>query len=156
VTQGQNPAWIRGIGWATECYDLSGRDLTGFGSLAAAARMALGTDVLATDIDVLEIQEISTIGAFGAVEAVGLAPPGGGAGAALSAAVNPSGGNLFADPGNASGFLRILEAAQQVRGAAGPVQVHPRPRTALAAAVHGFAGQGAAVVSLTADQAEAA
>lgn len=156
VTQGQNPAWIRGVGWATECYDLSGRDLTGFGSLTIAARMALGTGVLATDIDVLEIQEISTVGAFGAAEAVGLAPPGGGAGAALSAAVNPSGGNLFADPGNASGFLRILQAAQQVRGAAGPVQVHPRPRTALAAAVHGFAGQGAAVVSLTADQAEAA
>ncbi len=83
-------------------------------------------------------------------------PARGGAGAALSAAVNPSGGNLFADPGNASGFLRILQAAQQVRGTAGAVQVHPRPRTALAAAVHGFAGQGAAVVSFTADQAEAA
>jgi acetyl-CoA C-acetyltransferase len=156
VRPGQKPAWIRGIGWATECYDLSGRDLSGFESLAASARMALGTDVLATDIDVLEIQEISTVGAFGAAEAIGLAPPGGGARAALSATVNPSGGNLFADPGNASGFLRILQAAQQIRGAAGAAQVHPRPRTALAAAVHGFAGQGATVVSFTADQAEAA
>lgn len=147
VTPDQQPAWIRGIGWATGSYDLGDRDLTTFESLATAARMALGPDRLATDIDVAEIQEISTVGAFAAAEAVGLAPPGGGPDAALAAAINPSGGNLFADPGNASGFLRFLQAAQQVRGTAGPAQVAPQPRTALAAALHGFAGQGAAVIT---------
>ena len=156
VIPDQKPAWIRGIGWATERYDLGDRDLSTFESLATAARMALGVDGLATDMDVVEIQEISTVAAFGAAEAIGLAPPGGGASAALSAAVNPSGGNLFADPGNASGFLRFLQAARQVRGTAGPVQVKPPPRTALAAAMHGFAGQGAAVAAFAADQDEVA
>jgi acetyl-CoA C-acetyltransferase len=155
ITPGQRPAWIRGAGWATAQYDLSERDLSGFAALTAAARMALAGGQ-ATDFDVVEIQEISTVGAFGAAEALGLAPPGSGAAAALAPGVNPSGGNLFADPGNATGFLRIVQAAQQVRGAAGPVQVQPRPRRALAAALHGFAGQGAAVVAFSADREEVA
>ena len=108
--------------------------------------MALGTGVLATDVDVVEIQEISTVGAFGAAEAIGLAPSGGGARAALHRRQS-IGRQPVRQPGNALGFLDP-QAAQQVRGAAGAVQVDPRPRTALAAAVHGFAGQGAAVCHL--------
>lgn len=155
VTPDQSPAWITGVGWATDQYDLGERDLSGFSALRTAAQMALGGEQ-PTDIDVVEIQEISTVGAFAAAEAIGLAAPGGGAAAALASRVNPSGGTLFADPGNAAGFLRILNAAQQVRGAGGTVQVEPRPRTALAAALHGFAGQGAAVIAFGADREEAA
>ena len=139
VTPEQRPA-IWGVGWATVTYDLGDRDLSGFAALTAAARMALG-DTPATRFDVVEIQEITRWPRVGAAVSPGLAPPGGGAAAAIAGSVNPSGGNLFASPGNAAGFPRILQAARQVRGAAGPIQVHPRPRTGLAAALHGFAGQ---------------
>lgn len=147
VSADQDPAWIHGVGWISDRYDLGERDLTRFAALEGAARMALGADGSAADADVVEVQEISTIGAFAACEALGLAPPGAGARAATGPAVNPSGGNLPANPGNAAGLLRVLAAAQQVRGRAGTVQIAPRPRTAVGAALHGFAGQGAAVVA---------
>lgn len=157
VTAEHVPAWIDGVGWVTERYDLGGRDLTRFESLEAAARMALG-ERSAADADVVEVQEISTVGAFAAGEALGLAAPGQGSQAvgSTSPTVNPSGGNLPANPGNAAGFMRLLQAAQQVRGRAGQVQLEPRPRTAVGAALHGFAGQGAAVVSFAADKREEA
>lgn len=157
VTEDQTPAWIDGVGWVTERYDLGARDLTRFEALEAAARMALNGRS-AADTGVVEVQEISTVGAFAACEALGLAEPGQGARAARgsSPAINPSGGNLPANPGNAAGFMRLLHAAQQVRGRAGQVQLDPRPRTAVGAALHGFAGQGAAVVSFAADKREEA
>lgn len=150
------PAWVAGIGWITERYDLAERDLTRFEALEAAARMALGGEGSAAAADVVEVQEISSIGGFAACEALGLAQPGSGSRAALGIqeqqpAVNPSGGNLPANPGNAAGVLRFAHAAQQVRGRAGAVQVQPQPRTAVGAALHGFAGQGAAVVAFAAE-----
>lgn len=154
VTPADAPAWIRGVGWVTERYDLAERDLTRFEALEAAARMALGGDGSAAYADAVEVQEISTVGGFAACEALGLAQPGRGSRAAVgtSPAVNPSGGNLPANPGNAAGVLRFAHAAQQVRGRAGAVQVQPQPRTAVGAALHGFAGQGAAVVAFAADR----
>jgi hypothetical protein len=131
---------------------LGDRDLSRFDALAAAARVALG-ERLARDADVVEVQEISTIGALAAYEALGLAEPGKGATVATSTtspAINPSGGSLAYDPGNASGFLRLMCAAQQIRGRAGKAQLSPRPATAIGATLHGFAGQSAAVVSFTA------
>lgn len=155
VTEGQTPAWITGVGWVTERYDLGERDLTRFQALESAARMALGTDGQGASVDVVEVQEISTMASFAACEALGLAPAGKGAEVATGSkpAVNPSGGNLPANPGNAAGFVRFLEAAQQVRGRAGAVQVQPQPKTAVGAALHGFAGQGAAVVAFSAEPA---
>jgi acetyl-CoA C-acetyltransferase len=52
--------------------------------------------------------------------------------------VNPSGGVLSSNPIGASGMLRFLEAAQQVRGLAGEHQVDGA-RTALAQAYGGAA-----------------
>jgi acetyl-CoA C-acetyltransferase len=52
--------------------------------------------------------------------------------------VNPSGGVLSSNPIGASGMLRFLEAAQQVRGLSGEHQVHGA-RTALAQAYGGAA-----------------
>lgn len=158
VTAEQTPAWIRGVGWVTERYDLGERDLTRFEALEAAARMALGGDGSTAELDVVEVQEISTVGSFAACEALGLAPHGQGAQAAsgTSLQLNPSGGNLPANPGNAAGVLRFLAAAQQVRGRAGGAQLDPRPRSSAGAALHGFAGQGAAVVVFGADKSGAA
>ena len=50
--------------------------------------------------------------------------------------INPSGGVLSSNPIGASGMLRFLEAAQQVRGMAGAHQV-PDAKTALG---HAYGG----------------
>lgn len=151
VTAGQVPAWISGVGWVTERYDLGERDLSRFAALEAAAEMVGRSSAGA---DVVEVQQTSSVGLFAAVEALGIAPPGKGADAlgGSGPVVNPSGGNLVANPGNAAGVLRMLAAAQQVRGRAGAVQVEPRPSTSVGAALHGLAGQGAAVVAFTSEQ----
>ncbi|MGH3383882.1 MAG: thiolase family protein [Nocardioidaceae bacterium] len=158
VTSGQTPAWITGVGWVTERYDLGERDLSRFEALEGAARMALGEDGSARHADVVEVQEISAVAGFAACEALGLAGPGKGSHAATtgSPVVNPSGGNLLVNPGNAAGVLRFVAAAQQVRGKAGAVQVSPPAKTAVGAALHGFAGQGAAVVLFAAEENEVA
>lgn len=158
VTDAQVPAWISGVGWVTDRYDLGERDLSRFAALEAATAMALGDDGSATSADVVEVQQISSVGVFAALEALGLAPLGKGADVVTSTSpvVNPSGGNLFANPGNAAGVLRMLAAAQQVRGRAGQVQVEPQPGAAIGAALHGFAGQGAAVVAFTSEMGGAA
>jgi hypothetical protein len=156
VTDDQVPAWLTGVGWVSEAYELADRDLTRFAALEAAARMALGPG-LARGYDLVEVQELSTIASFAARESLGLSSPGEGAQAARSGdrpVNNPSGGNLPANPGNAAGYLRFLAAAQQVRGRAEGCQVEPRPRSAVGAAMHGFAGQGAAVVSFSSDRGE--
>jgi hypothetical protein len=154
VQPGQTPAWIDGIGWAEDRYQLGERDLTRFASLETAALMALGQGRTALDVDVVEVQEISTVASFAALESLGLAARGEGASRAEddSPAVNPSGGNLPGNPGNAAGFLRLVAAAQQVRGRAGAAQVVPRPARAIGAAMHGFAGQGASVVVFAATE----
>lgn len=148
ATDALAPAWIRGAGWSSDRYDLGSRDLSRFEALEQAGRRAVGTTMAVDDIDVLEVQEISTVGAFAAAEALGLAGPG--LGATLTAGgwppVNPSGGNLPADPGNASGLIRLACAANQARGRAGRAQIEPRPALAMGAALHGFAGQAATVM----------
>lgn len=158
VTPEHSPAWVESVGWVTGRYSLAERDMTRFESLEAATRMALDGRRPVTDVDVVEVQEISTVASFAACEALGLAAPGQGAAAATgtSPVLNPSGGNLPANPGNAAGFQRFLAAAQQVRGRAGSSQVDPRPKRALGAALHGLAGQGAAVAVFTADRGEVA
>lgn len=157
VGENHVPAWVGGIGWISHQYDLGDRDLTRFRALEDASRMALGAGG-ARAVDVVEVQEISSVASFAACEALGLADPGDGASVATSStpAINPSGGNLPANPGNAAGFMRFLGAAQQVRGRAGGAQLDPRPRSAVGAAMNGFAGQSATVVLFTAQRAAVA
>jgi hypothetical protein len=152
VVESQDPAWITGVGWSTDRYNLGERDLTRFEALEVAARQAFGDRP--PESAVFEVQEISTVGAFAAYEALGLCPAGDGATVAAGdhVTVNPSGGNLPLNPGNAAGFLRLLNAAQQVRGRAGTAQVEPPPATGVGAALHGFAGQGAAVMVFSAEK----
>lgn len=140
-------AWISGVGWASSRYDLGSRDLSQFSSLHTAAERAWGESNKRT-VEVVEVQEISTIGGFAACEAIGLADPGKGPTVATGSTpqINPSGGNLPANPGNAAGYMRLLAAAQQVRGLAGATQIKPLPHSALGATLHGYAGQGAVVV----------
>jgi acetyl-CoA C-acetyltransferase len=156
VSDDQVPAWIEGVGWISDRYELAERDLSRFDSLAAAVQMALGAN-LVRDVDVVEVQEISSIASFAVCEALGLAEPGKGARSAVSSAgpvINPSGGNLPANPGNAAGYLRIVNAAQQIRGRAGTGQVEPKPRSAIGAAMNGFAGQSSTVVLFSSEVGE--
>lgn len=156
VSDDQVPAWVDGVGWISERYELGDRDLSRFDSLAAAAQMALGPN-LVREVDVIEVQEISSIASFAVCEALGLAEPGEGAQVAVSGGgpvINPSGGNLPANPGNAAGYLRIVNAAQQVRGRAGTGQLEPRPRSAVGAAMNGFAGQSSTVVLFSSEVGE--
>ena len=155
VTEEHTPAWVQGIGWSTDRYDLGERDLSRFEALETAAKRAFGDGHSAARADVVEVQEISTVASFAACEALGLCGPGEGARASTGdlPAVNPSGGNLLANPANAAGFLRFVAAAQQVRGRAGAAQVESSgPMTAVGAAMHGFAGQGAAVAVFGAEE----
>lgn len=151
VTPDQDPAWITGVGWSTDRYNLGERDLSRFEALSAAAAQAFDGGESPEDA-VFEVQEISTVGAYAAYEALGLSASGQGSQVVDGdLSVNPSGGNLPANPGNAAGFLRLLNAAQQVRGRAGAAQVEPRPRHGVGATLHGFAGQGAAVMVFAAE-----
>lgn len=155
VTSDQTAAWVTGLGWATDGYEIADRDLCDLDSLRVAMKMALrGRSV--EDFDVVEMTELSTVGSFIAAEAMGLASVGAGASVVsrTTPAVNPSGGNLLANPGNVAGFMRLLQAAQQVRGKAGAAQVEPMPRSSVGVATHGFAGQGNAVLTFGASRNE--
>lgn len=153
VTSEHEAAWIRGIGWATDRYELGDRDLSRFEAMQRAAAHALG-GVSLQRIDAAEVQEISIVGGFAALEALGLSDVGQGASMASEPWVNPSGGSLWADAGNASGFLRLLDAAQQARGRAGSVQVERTGGAVLGATLHGFAGQGSTVVAFASSMSE--
>ena len=155
ITAKQSPAWVTGLGWATDGYEIADRDLCALESLRIAAAMALRGRMIA-DFDVVEMTEISTVGSFIAAEALGLESAGNGAHmmSRTHPVCNPSGGNLFASPGSAEGFVRLVQAAQQVRGKAGTAQVQPVPHTSVGIASHGFAAQGNAVMTFSSSRHE--
>jgi acetyl-CoA C-acetyltransferase len=146
------PAWIRSIGWAADAYELGARDLSHMRAVADAADRAYAAasiDDPARQVDVVEVQELSSIGAVAACRALRLGPSDEPATPSGSRTiVNPSGGSLPSSPPHAAGFARVVEAALQVQGRAGPVQVTPTPATAVACGIAGFAGQLASVFVL--------
>jgi acetyl-CoA C-acetyltransferase len=150
ITADQSPAWVTGLGWATDGYEIADRDLCALESLRIAAAMALRGRRI-EDFDVVEMTEISTVGSFITAEALGLESAGHGAQlvSRTQPVCNPSGGNLFVNPGSAEGFIRLVQAAQQVRGKAGAAQVQPIPQTSVGIASHGFAAQGNAVMTFS-------
>ena len=147
-------AWVRGIGWAVDGYDLGAADLSRLSSLAAAAERAYsmaGVKKPLEELDVAEVHDITSYHELMAYEALGWAQPGGGArlseegltsrGGKLP--VNPSGGVLSTNLHAGSGLLRVAEAVLQVTGRAGDHQVDGA-RTALAHGMSAAAGPAAA------------
>jgi len=141
-----NPVWIEGVGSSQDFY-VRDRNLQRLEALEKAARRAYrmaGIKDPFAEIDVAEVTERYEHEELMIYEALGFCEEGkarrlvdnyvtwlGG-----QMPVNPSGGALGADPITATGLIRIVEAAKQIRGEAGTYQV-PEVRRALA---HGQAG----------------
>jgi acetyl-CoA C-acetyltransferase len=141
-----NPAWLRGLGWATDAAWIGDRDLTRAPALEEAARQAY---------EAAGITDAPPYAELLAWEALGLAPRSEWAAAAKDGRfaaggrlpVNLSGGVITYNPVFCTGMIRIAEIANQVRGLAGAHQ-HPNAKIGLAAAGSGFAMQYQAAVIL--------
>ena len=138
----KNPAWIRGMGWATEAAFLGDRDLTGAPALEEATRQALA-DAGIGGIDKADVVEITAPTPYQeliAYQGLGLGGPdqwaGMADGNAKQPALSPSGGVTSINPVFCSGLVRIAEAANQVRGTAGKHQAS-NVRTAIGHAASG-------------------
>jgi acetyl-CoA C-acetyltransferase len=150
------PAWIHGMGWATEAGFLGDRDLAGLPALAAASEQAYREAGVKDPASAFQLAEVSDatpyqellayeglglcgrkewlrVGQSGRFERDGELP------------VNLSGGALSFNPVYCTGLMRIAEAANQVRGRAGNHQVKDVERV-LAHAASGFAMQYNTVV----------
>jgi acetyl-CoA C-acetyltransferase len=153
-----HPAWLRGMGWATEAAFLGDRNLAQAPALEEAARQAYAeagiTDPSAA-FDVVEITDATPYAELIAYDALGLCPR-----SAIAermaegwfarggrSPVNLSGGVIAFNPVFCTGLIRIAEIANQVRGCAGPHQVEG-VRLGLAHAGSGFAMQYQSAVIL--------
>jgi len=127
----KNPAWIRGMGWATEASFLGDRNLAGAPALTEAARQAYeAAAVTPAQIDVAEITDATPYAELLAYEALGLSPRAQWASDIAAGhfapdgrvPVNLSGGVLTHNPVFCTGLIRVAEIANQVRGMAGAHQ----------------------------------
>ncbi|MHA1262722.1 MAG: thiolase family protein [Candidatus Freyarchaeota archaeon] len=120
--------WIEGVGSSQDSY-LRDRNLTRLEGLEAAARRAYkmaGIRDPFAELDVAEVSERYAHEELMIYEALGFCEEGRGADLIESGVtyvddqlpVNPSGGALSADPITATGLIRIVEAAMQIRGEA--------------------------------------
>ncbi len=150
------PAWLRGMGWATEASFLGDRALATAPALVEAGRQAYAdAGVGAGQIDLAEITDATPYAELLAYEALGLASRSEWAARVADGSfasggrlpVNLSGGVRTFNPVFCTGMIRIAEIANQVRGKAGAHQ-HPGARIGLAVAGSGFAMQYQAAVIL--------
>ncbi|MHA2394067.1 MAG: thiolase family protein [Promethearchaeota archaeon] len=124
------PIWITGVGYNQETYYLGDRDLTKSTSMELAGKIAFDTAGIKEpnkEIDVAELFEAYAHEEVILSEALGLANMG--KGTELNSeidgdiAINPSGGAIGGNPPCATGLIRIIEAAKQLRGEAEGYQV---------------------------------
>lgn len=130
-----SPVWIRGVGWATHRYELGDRDLAGMPALGLAADRAYAMADLPTPPGsaVARVHCPSAFGLDAALRALRL-PPANGA-RRRHAEAPPF-------PAPVAGLATMTAAADVIRG-------DGSDGIAVGAALHGFAGQGAAVAVLT-------
>jgi acetyl-CoA acetyltransferase len=129
----ERPAWLRGMGWATEAGLLGDRDLSSAGVLKEAMTQAYNEAGIGSGdaVDLYELTAITPYQQIAIEKILGLARADG-------PAVNPSGGAIAINPVFCTGLMRAVEAARQVQGKAGPHQVAD-VRLAVAQAASGFA-----------------
>ena len=143
-----NPAWILGMGWATEAGWLGDRDLADMPALKEATRQAFSevAGFTAEQADLVELTGTTPYEELLIYEGLGLSAPldwrrdveAGRFGLDGALPVNPSGGAMPINPVFCSGAIRIAEAANQIRGTSGAHQVNGA-KTAIAHAASGFA-----------------
>jgi acetyl-CoA C-acetyltransferase len=124
------PVWITGVGYSQDTYYLGDRDLSISKSMEIAGKTALdaaGIKDPKNEIDVAELFESYAHEELILAEALGLAEKGKAANLNSEidgdVAINPSGGALGGNPPCATGLIRIIEAAKQLRGEANGYQV---------------------------------
>lgn len=159
-----HPAWVLGLGWATEAGWLGDRDLADMAALTEAAGQAFDeVGFAASQADVVELTAKSPYEELLVYQGLGLSAPqdwrkdveAGRFGLAGAVPVNPSGGAMPINPVFCSGAIRIAEASNQIRGKSGAHQVNGA-RTAVAHAASGFAMMYQTVVLFGAEQEGAA
>ena len=149
-------AWVHGMGWATETSYLGDRDLSTLPSLAAAAAQAFGEAGITPAPRAFDLAEVADATAYQelvALEGLGLCARGdwvaavkrGDFAAGGAMPTNLSGGASAFNPVFCTGLIRIAEAANQTRGAAGKHQ-QAHVRKAVAHGASGFAMQYNTVV----------
>jgi len=146
------PVWLKGVGFCCDAYQLGDRNLAECRALEAAAQKAYRMADIRDprrEIDVAEVYDAFSYQELMWTEGLGFCGKGEGGKLAASGAtqkdgdipVNPSGGLLSGHPVIAAGMYRMAEAARQIRGEAGGMQVAGPVRTAVAHGVNGLAGQ---------------
>jgi acetyl-CoA C-acetyltransferase len=144
------PVWIEGVGCCQDPY-IRDRNIENLDSLASATRTAYkmaGIKEPFSELDIAEISEKFAHEELMMYEALGLCKAGQGKNLIEKGntrrdgevPVNPSGGALGADPVCATGLIRVIEAAKQIRGEADGYQV-PGVRRALAHGQFGICAQ---------------
>ena len=151
------PAFVNGVGAMTDTYWMGDRmgptadtDIFDYSLIERAARQAYqraGISDPLTQIQVTEFYDPYSINTFFNLEQAGFCSPGTAARLQVeglweceggAVAVNPSGGVLCTNPIAIAGLVRAIDAANQVMGKAGEMQI-PRVRNALATASGGTA-----------------
>jgi hypothetical protein len=124
---------VAGLGQSSEAYWIGDRSIGSLPGLERAAQRALSEAGMSPQqLDVAEIDGLSLFDEAIGMEAVGIAPKGGGlTSLASDARSNPSGGGAAGYCAPAMGLVRIVEAVMQLQGRAGAIQL-PRARRALA------------------------
>lgn len=160
ATASPKPAWIRGMAYYSEGENAAHRSMIQSEPLRIAAEKVYrqaGISNPRRQVSVAEVQEPYTCFELSYYEGLGLCRPGEAAHLVESGAtemdgdipVNPSGGCMGANPIGATALIRLAEAAQQVRGRAGPHQIEGA-KVGLVQAGGGWANlRGVAVVSST-------
>ncbi|MBU2550194.1 MAG: thiolase family protein [Proteobacteria bacterium] len=151
---GGRPAFINGLGGVSNTVFLGDRvvpaaemDLGGVEEHRIASRQAYqraGITDPAREIQVAEVYDPFSTLLYPALESLGFCDPGRAAGLEKEGAwepggmvcVNPSGGTLCTNPIAVTGLVRNIEAARQVMGRAGDMQV-PNVKQTLATALGG-------------------
>ncbi len=125
------PVWITGVGYSQEAYYLGDRNLYESKSMELAGKTAFesaGIKDPKSEIDVAELFEAYAHEELILSEALGLAEKG--KGASINSeingdiSINPSGGATGGNSPCATGLIRVIEAARQLRGEANGYQVN--------------------------------
>lgn len=156
--RGLKAAWISGIGLSSDAYYPGYRDLSALAPLTQATQKALSMAGATIDsIDFAEVHELYAHQELMIAEATGFHSADGAladlregrSATGGSHPINPSGGALSGHVIYASGLARLAEAALQLRGEAGAVQL-AAPKRALVHAQAGLAMQAHIVYVLEA------